>query len=112
MGKMLLKTDCSPASSRSWGRTRICRKRSYEFFWISIRLGMGIEVLIFAKSIRSRFTFFVAVDMFVSAPQACGGWPRSNAALRPGETPLPERERPDWLGSKHPFSWHSTRTAT
>ena len=28
MGKTLLNTDCSPASSRSAGRTRICRKRS------------------------------------------------------------------------------------
>jgi len=54
IGKMLLKTDCSPASSRSCGSTRICRKRSYEFFWISIRFGIGIEVLIFAKSMRSR----------------------------------------------------------
>ena len=54
IGKTLLKTDCRPASSRSLGRTRICRKRSYEFFWISMRLGIGIEVLIFWNPTRSR----------------------------------------------------------
>ena len=54
IGKTLLNTDCRPASSRSAGITRICRKRSYEFFWISMRFGIGIDVWIFAKSTRTR----------------------------------------------------------
>src|SRR3954462_10816720 len=32
IGNTDLKTDCSPASSRSAGRRFICRKRSYDFF--------------------------------------------------------------------------------
>src|SRR4051795_10188089 len=47
IGKTDLKTDCSPASSRSEGSRFICRNRSYDFFWISIRFGIGIVVLIF-----------------------------------------------------------------
>ena len=54
IGNTDLKTDCSPASSRSAGRRFIWRKRSYEFFWISIRFGIGTVVLIFEKSMRSR----------------------------------------------------------
>src|SRR6185295_7506166 len=54
IGKTDLNTDCSPASSRSLGRRFICRKRSYDFFWISIRFGIGTVVLIFEKSMRSR----------------------------------------------------------
>ena len=54
IGKTDLKTDCSPASSRSLGRRFICRKRSYDFFWISIRFGIGTVVLILEKSMRSR----------------------------------------------------------
>ena len=49
-----LNTDWRPASSRSLGRRFICRKRSYDFFWISIRFGIGTVVLIFEKSMRSR----------------------------------------------------------
>src|ERR1041384_4920361 len=54
IGNTDLNTDCSPASSRSLGRRFICRKRSYDFFWISIRFGIGTVVLIFEKSMRSR----------------------------------------------------------
>src|SRR5918994_1482166 len=54
IGNTDLKTDCSPASSRSEGRRFICRKRSYDFRWISIRFGIGTVVLIFEKSLRSR----------------------------------------------------------
>src|SRR5213082_42096 len=36
IGKTDLNTDWRPASSRSLGRRFICRKRSYDFFWISI----------------------------------------------------------------------------
>src|SRR3990170_3684512 len=54
IGKTDLKTDCRPASSRSEGSRFICRNRSYDFFWISIRFGIGIVVLILEKSMRSR----------------------------------------------------------
>ena len=54
IGKTDLKTDCRPASSRSAGIRFICRKRSYDFFWISMRFGMGTVARIFEKSIRSR----------------------------------------------------------
>src|ERR1043166_7543538 len=57
IGKTDLNTDWRPASSRSLGRRFICRKRSYDFFWISIRFGIGTVVLIFEKSMRSRYTF-------------------------------------------------------
>src|SRR6266852_4723267 len=56
IGKTDLNTDCRPASSRSLGRRFICSKRSYDFFWISIRFGIGTVVLIFEKSMRSRYT--------------------------------------------------------
>ena len=54
IGKTDLNTDWRPASSRSDGRRFIWRNRSYNFFWISIRFGMGTVVLIFEKSMRSR----------------------------------------------------------
>ena len=54
IGKTDLNTDCRPASSRSDGSRVICRKRSYDFFWISMRLGIGIVVRIFENSMRSR----------------------------------------------------------
>ncbi len=54
IGNTDLKTDCRPASSRSEGRRFICRNRSYDFFWISIRFGIGMVVLILLKSMRSR----------------------------------------------------------
>src|SRR5918995_7103158 len=57
IGKTDLKTDCSPASSRSDGSRFICRNRSYDFRWISMRFGIGTVVLIFEKSLRSRYTF-------------------------------------------------------
>src|SRR6266581_4784961 len=61
IGKTDLNTDCRPASSRSPGRRFICRKRSYDFFWISIRFGIGTVVLIFEKSMRSVNVFGKAV---------------------------------------------------
>ena len=54
IGKTDLNTDCRPASSRSEGSRFICRNRSYDFRWISIRFGIGTVVLIFEKSLRSR----------------------------------------------------------
>src|SRR6185295_17057126 len=54
MGNTDLNTDCRPASSRSLGRRFICRKRSYDLRWISIRFGIGTVVLILEKSLRSR----------------------------------------------------------
>src|ERR1700740_3828017 len=54
IGNTDLNTDCSPASSRSEGSRFICRKRSYDFFWISIRFGIGTVVRILEKSMRSR----------------------------------------------------------
>ena len=54
IGKTDLKTDWRPASSRSAGSRFICRKRSYDLRWISIRFGIGTVVLIFEKSLRSR----------------------------------------------------------
>src|SRR6476646_2006653 len=54
IGNTDLNTDCRPASSRSLGRRFICRKRSYDLRWISIRFGIGTVVLIFEKSLRSR----------------------------------------------------------
>src|SRR4029079_13962730 len=54
IGKTDLKTDCRPTSSRSAGRRFSCRKRSYDFRWITIRFGMGTVVLILEKSLRSR----------------------------------------------------------
>src|SRR5512134_4010589 len=54
IGNTDLNTDCRPTSSRSEGRRFICRKRSYDFFWISIRFGIGTVVLILEKSLRSR----------------------------------------------------------
>src|SRR4029450_13063679 len=49
IGKTDLNTDCRPPSSRSEGSRFICRNRSYDFRWISIRFGIGIVVLIFEK---------------------------------------------------------------
>src|SRR5262245_42384317 len=60
MGNSDLKTACSPMSSRSEGATYICRKRSYECFCTSIRFGIGTEVLILEKSIRSRGPWTIA----------------------------------------------------
>src|SRR6266850_4148295 len=57
IGKTDLNTDWRPASSRSLGRRFICRNRSYDFLWISMRFGIGTVVLIFEKSLRSRYTF-------------------------------------------------------
>ena len=54
IGKTDLNTDWSPTSSRSAGGVYICRNRSYDFFWISIRFGMGTVVRILEKSMRSR----------------------------------------------------------
>ena len=54
IGNTDLNTDCSPWSSRSEGIRFICRKRSYERRWISMRFGIGTVVLIFEKSLRSR----------------------------------------------------------
>ena len=54
IGKTDLNTDWRPMSSRSFGSRSICRNRSYDFRWISIRFGMGTVVLIFEKSMRSR----------------------------------------------------------
>ena len=53
-GKMLVKTDCSPWLARSSGSRFICRKRSYDRFWTSIRFGIGSEVLMREKSLRWR----------------------------------------------------------
>src|SRR2546427_12304147 len=64
IGKTDLNTDWSPASSRSLGRRFICRKRSYDFFWISIRFGIGTVVLIFDTSLRSRKTFLGTLSIF------------------------------------------------
>src|ERR1700676_5734737 len=64
MGKTELNTLCSPVSSRSFGRRSICRNRSYDFFWTSIRLGIGIEVLIRKKSTRSRVAPFARFSIF------------------------------------------------
>src|SRR5258706_10545836 len=61
MGNTLLKTLSSPVSSRSLGSRSICRNRSYDFFWTSIRFGIGIDVLIFEKSTRSRVAPFSGV---------------------------------------------------
>src|SRR5436190_5043484 len=54
IGNTDLNTLCRPASSRSEGSRFICRKRSYDLRWISIRFGIGTVVLIFEKSLRSR----------------------------------------------------------
>src|ERR1051326_7956823 len=54
IGKTLLNTLSSPVSSRSLGSRSICRNRSYDFFWTSIKFGIGMEVLILEKSMRSR----------------------------------------------------------
>src|ERR1700680_1671605 len=54
MGNTEVNTDCKPVSSRSLGSKSICRKRWYDFFCTSIRLGIWTVVLIFAKSRRSR----------------------------------------------------------
>src|ERR1700688_1554038 len=64
MGKTELNTLCSPVSSRSFGRRSICRNRSYDFFWTSIRFGIGIEVLIREKSTRSRVAPFARFSIF------------------------------------------------
>src|SRR5215469_4447703 len=60
IGNTDVKTDCRPLSSRSEGSLSICRKRSYERRWTSIRLGIWIDVGIFEKSRRlrkARFSF-------------------------------------------------------
>src|SRR4029078_10448717 len=72
IGKTDLKTDCRPASSRSEGSRFICRNRSYDFFWISMRFGIGTVVLIFEKSMRSRETFFVRLYMLVKFSRVSG----------------------------------------
>src|SRR5258705_4450469 len=53
MGKIDWNTACSPFSSRSAGAVYICRKRSYDRFCTSMRLGIGMEVRIFEKLTRS-----------------------------------------------------------
>src|SRR3954471_16195118 len=65
IGNTDLKTDWRPASSRSEGSRFICRNRSYDFFWISIRFGIGMVVLIFEKSMRSRYTFLGRLYMLL-----------------------------------------------
>src|SRR5215217_7415794 len=65
IGNTDLNTDCRPASSRSEGSRFICRNRSYDFFWISIRFGIGMVVLIFEKSMRSRYTFLGRLYMLL-----------------------------------------------
>ena len=54
IGKTDLNTDWRPTSSRSAGGVYICRNRSYDFFWISIRFGIGTVLLILENSTRSR----------------------------------------------------------
>src|SRR5688500_10652829 len=54
-GKMLVKTDCKPWFARSSGSRFICRKRSYDLRWTSIRFGMGSDVVIREKSFRLPF---------------------------------------------------------
>ena len=49
-----MNTACRPESSRSAGAVYICRNRSYERFWTSMRFGIWIDVLIFEKSTRLR----------------------------------------------------------
>src|SRR5215471_11380300 len=55
-GKTLVKTDCSPESSRSSGSRFICRNRSYDRRCTSIRLGRSIKERIFEKFFRSAET--------------------------------------------------------
>src|SRR5215471_10517420 len=54
MGNTDWKTACKPLSSRSLGSLSICRKRSYERFWTSIRFGICSVAGILEKSRRVR----------------------------------------------------------
>src|SRR6185436_5391162 len=72
IGNTDLNTDCSPASSRSEGSRFICRNRSYDFFWISMRFGIGTVVLIFEKSMRSRYTFLGRLYMLMNFSRVSG----------------------------------------
>ena len=57
MGKTELKTACRPAFSRFSGSMRVCRKRSKDSFWISIRFGISRIRGILEKSFRTRGAF-------------------------------------------------------
>ena len=54
IGNTLLKTACSPTSSRFSGATSACRNRSKERFWMSIRLGISITLSMVEKDLRNR----------------------------------------------------------
>src|ERR1700743_2852671 len=72
MGKTEVKTDCRPESSRSEGNLSICRKRSYERRWTSMRLGIRIAVGILEKSRRLRTARFSLGILYSSEPVARG----------------------------------------
>ncbi len=52
-GKMPVNTAWRPWFNRSSESRLICRKRSYDFLWTSIRLGMGSVARMREKSLRS-----------------------------------------------------------
>src|SRR4051795_10966076 len=71
IGNKDLKTDWRAGALAPRGSRFICRNRSYDFFWISIRFGIGMVVLIFEKSMRSRYTFLGRLYMLLK-PSALG----------------------------------------
>ena len=54
IGKTDLNTDCRPGVLALGGQAVHLQEALVDFFWISIRFGIGIVVLIFEKSMRSR----------------------------------------------------------
>src|SRR6266849_2250517 len=101
MGKTELKTLCRPVSSRSPGSRSICRNRSYDFFWTSMRFGIGIEVLIREKSTRSRIAPFSRFSIF--APTADGHATQSKNKSRQRFPYINAANEPDRLDSRTGF---------
>src|ERR1700758_5464219 len=77
IGKTDWKTACKPASSRSLGKGSICRKRSYERFCTSMRLGIWMVAGILEKSKRFRLAVFCCA-MYKAPDQ----WQRRYAATQ------------------------------
>src|SRR5581483_914020 len=97
MGKTELNTLSRPVSSRSPGSRSICRNRSYDFFWTSMRLGIGIDVLIREKSTRSRVTPFARFCILHSYGRTARDTEKEQYAIGSGTT-APMR-RPGRAGS-------------
>src|SRR5215831_13718040 len=93
IGKIELNTACRPVFSRFSGSTCVCRKRSKDCFWISIRLGISRIAGIFEKFLRIRGAFsenWFSVTAPTRPPTEVGGL---QAARRSERTRRAEQTR-------------------